>query len=88
MVKVAHFASVAQASQVRIPRTDLAPLIKPCCGGIPHKIVKSIEYLTHLFGGAYVMSFLQGKSKNTFMPSVECSYQVGFSFYCPDYINK
>ena len=28
----------AQGLQVQIPAANLAPLIKPCCGGIPHKI--------------------------------------------------
>ena len=31
-------ASVARGSQVVIPGTDLAPLVQPACGGIPHKI--------------------------------------------------
>ena len=38
VVKFENFASVAQGSQVQIPGMDLAPLIKPCCDGIPHKI--------------------------------------------------
>ena len=29
--------SVAQGLQVQIPGADLALLIKPCCGGIPHE---------------------------------------------------
>ena len=37
VVKFRCSASVAQGSQVRIPLTDLAPLLKPCCGDIPHK---------------------------------------------------
>ena len=38
---VARFACsalVAQGSQVQISGVDVAPLVKPCCGGIPHKI--------------------------------------------------
>ena len=31
-------ASAAQGSQVWIPSVDLAPLVKPHCGSIPHKI--------------------------------------------------
>ena len=38
VVKVMHFASVAQGLQVQILGVDLAPFIKPSCGGIPHKI--------------------------------------------------
>ena len=38
VVKFTHFALVAHGLQVWILGTDLAPLIKPCCGGIPHKI--------------------------------------------------
>ena len=38
MVKFAQSTSVAKGSQVQIPGADLALLIKPCCGGIPHKI--------------------------------------------------
>ena len=38
MVKFVHSTSAAQGSQVRIPGVDLALLIKPCCGGVPHKI--------------------------------------------------
>ena len=38
VVKVTHSASVAHCSQVWIPGMALAPLIKPCCGGFPHKI--------------------------------------------------
>ena len=37
VVKFVHSASVAQGSQVRIPDVDLALLIKPHSGGIPHK---------------------------------------------------
>ena len=43
VVKFTHSASVAQHSQVRIPGTELAPLIKPCCGGIPHKIEEDLH---------------------------------------------
>ena len=38
VVKFGPSASVAQGSQVQILGADLALLIKPCCGGIPHKI--------------------------------------------------
>ena len=37
-VKFVSYASAARGSQVQIPGTDLAPLVKPCCGDIPHKI--------------------------------------------------
>ena len=37
MVKFAHSALVAQGSQDWIPGADLAPVVKPCCGGISHK---------------------------------------------------
>ena len=37
VVKFMCSASVAQGSQVRIPGTDLALLIKPHCGGVRHK---------------------------------------------------
>ena len=37
VVKVARSAS-AWGLQVWIPGSDLAPLVDPCCGGIPHKI--------------------------------------------------
>ena len=36
MAKFTHSTSVAEGLQVRIPLVDLAPLSKPCCGGIPH----------------------------------------------------
>ena len=36
-VEFSCFASVAQGSQVRILGVDLALLVKPCCGGVPHK---------------------------------------------------
>ena len=35
--KFTRSALAAQGLQVRIPGVDLAPLIKPCCGGIPHR---------------------------------------------------
>ena len=38
MLKFTRFPSVAQGSQVCIPGTDLAQLLKPRCAGIPHKI--------------------------------------------------
>ena len=38
VVKFARSASGAWGSQVRIPGVDLAPLIRPHCGSIPHKI--------------------------------------------------
>ena len=38
VVKFAHSASVARGLQVQILGTDLALLVRPCCGGIPHKI--------------------------------------------------
>ena len=37
VVKFSHSVSLAQGSQVWILGADLAPLIKPCCGSIPHK---------------------------------------------------
>ena len=37
VVKFACSASAAWGSLVQILGTDLAPLIKPCCGGIPHR---------------------------------------------------
>ena len=37
MVKFAHSTLAAWGSQVRILGTDLAPLVKLCCGGVPHK---------------------------------------------------
>ena len=37
VVKFVHSGSAAQGSWVQIPGMDLTPLIKPCCGGIPHK---------------------------------------------------
>ena len=37
IIKFACSASVAQGSQVQIPSVDLALLIRPCGGGIPHK---------------------------------------------------
>ena len=36
-VKFASSALAAQGSQVRILGSDLAPLIRPCCGSVPHK---------------------------------------------------
>ena len=33
-------ASMAQSSQAQIAGMDPAPLVKPCCGGIPHKVEK------------------------------------------------
>ena len=42
MVKFTCSASEAQASQVWIPGTDVAPLVKPCCGSIPHEIERKI----------------------------------------------
>ena len=38
VVKFMRSASAAQGSRVRIPGMDLAPLVKPRCGGNPHKI--------------------------------------------------
>ena len=35
LVKFAHSASAAQGLPVWIPGTDLAPLVKPCCGRRP-----------------------------------------------------
>ena len=40
MVKFTHSASAAWGSQVQIPGADLALLVKPCCGDVPHKIEK------------------------------------------------
>ena len=39
-VKFTHSTSVAWGLQVQIPGMDLAPLVKLCYGGIPHKIKK------------------------------------------------
>ena len=38
VVKFACSTLAARGSQVQIPGTDLALLIKPCCSGIPHKV--------------------------------------------------
>ena len=38
VVKFARSASATQGSQIRILGMALALLIKPCCGGVPHKI--------------------------------------------------
>ena len=38
VVKFMHSAFVVRDSWVRILGADLAPLIKPHCGSIPHKI--------------------------------------------------
>ena len=38
VVKFAQPVLAAQGSQVQIAGVDLAPLVKPCCGDIPHKI--------------------------------------------------
>ena len=38
VVKFACSASAAWGSQVQILKVDLALLVKPCYGGIPHKI--------------------------------------------------
>ena len=38
VVDFAHSTSVAWGLQVRILGIDPALLVKPCCGGIPHKI--------------------------------------------------
>ena len=40
LVKFTCSASVDQGSQVWIPCVDLAPLIKPYCGSIPHKKIE------------------------------------------------
>ena len=40
VVKFTCSASAAQGPQVWIPGADLALLVKPRCGGIPHKIEK------------------------------------------------
>ena len=37
-VKLARSTLVAWGSQVWIPSANLAPLVKPCYGSIPHKI--------------------------------------------------
>ena len=36
VVKFIHSTLAAQGSLVWILGVDLAPLIKPCCGGVPH----------------------------------------------------
>ena len=38
VVKCACSTSAAQGSQVQIPGADVAPLIKPHCGGVPPKV--------------------------------------------------
>ena len=38
VVKFLHSALAAWGLQVQIPGVDLAPLVKPCCGSITHKI--------------------------------------------------
>ena len=38
MVKFARSAWVARGSQVGLLGADIALLVKPCCGGIPHKV--------------------------------------------------
>ena len=40
VVKFTHSALAAWGSQVQIPGVDLAPFVKPCCGGVP-----SLAYL-------------------------------------------
>ena len=37
-VKFVRSTSAAWGSRVQIPGTDLAPLVKPHCVGVPHKI--------------------------------------------------
>ena len=38
VVKFTRSTSVTQGLQVQISGTDLAPLVKPHCGCIPHKV--------------------------------------------------
>ena len=38
VLKFARSALAAWGSQVWVPGAELAPLVKPCCGGIPYKI--------------------------------------------------
>ena len=38
VVNFPRFASEAWGLQVQIPEVDLAPIVQPHCGGIPHKI--------------------------------------------------
>ena len=38
VVKFVHSGLVAWGSRVQIPGVDLAPLVRPHCGGIPHKM--------------------------------------------------
>ena len=38
VVKFMHSTLAAWCSHFQIPGVDLTPLIKPCCGGIPHEI--------------------------------------------------
>ena len=45
MVEFAHSASVAQGSWVWIPGTDVTPLVKPCCGSVPHEIEEDWEQM-------------------------------------------
>ena len=37
MVKITHTAFAVRDSQIEIPGSDLAPLVKPHCGGMLHK---------------------------------------------------
>ena len=38
VVKLACSASLARGLQVQILGMDPVPFVKPCCGGIPHKV--------------------------------------------------
>ena len=45
MAKFLHSALVARGSQVQILGTDLAPIVKGCCGGVPHKTGRLAQML-------------------------------------------
>ena len=54
VVKFAHSALAAQGSLVWVPGTDLAPLTKPYCGGIPH--IKQRKMGTDVSSGPFSLS--------------------------------
>ena len=45
VVKFTHSALADQGLQVQILGADLAPLVKACCGGIPHKIAEDWQQM-------------------------------------------
>ena len=71
VVKFTCSTLAAQGSQVWILGMDIAPLVKPCCGGIAHKIeedgtdVSSVAvFLTHTEKGALVYELEKIKHSN------------------------